>query len=156
MWVQYLNQYIEIDELDKDILRELRVDARQSYRRLAEKLGVSPATIILRIRRLMKRGIVRAFTIDLDLSKLGFQSMAFIMVKLDPKKSRTSIDLLKKDPNVAELYEVTGDYHVLMKVYSRDPKELASIIDRVRLTDGINDASVIYVLRCVKEGIIEV
>ncbi|MEM3989959.1 MAG: hypothetical protein QW479_06155 [Desulfurococcaceae archaeon] len=46
--------------------------------------------------------------------------------------------------------------HVLMKVYSRDPKELASIIDRVRLTDGINDASVIYVLRCVKEGIIEV
>ncbi|MCS7128378.1 MAG: Lrp/AsnC family transcriptional regulator [Desulfurococcaceae archaeon] len=151
-----MNQYIEIDELDKDILRELRVDARQSYRRLAEKLRVSPATIIFRIRRMMKRGIVKAFTIDLDLAKLGFQSMAFIMVKLDPRKSRNSMDLLKKDPNVAELYEVTGDYHALMKVYSRDPKELANIIDRVRLTDGVNDANVIYVLRCVKEGIIEV
>lgn len=151
-----MSQFIEIDELDRDILRELRVDARQSYRRLAEKLGVSPATIILRIRRLMKRGIVRAFTIELDLAKLGFQSMAFIMVKLDPKKSRTSIELLKKDPNVAELYEVTGDYHALMKVYSRDPRELASIIDRVRLTDGINDVSIIYVLRCVKEGVVGV
>ncbi len=142
----------DIDDLDIEILRLLQSNARLSYRSIASRLNVSPATILVRLRKLKKKGIIKGFTVEVDPYKLGFQSLAFILVKADPRKIKQVIARLIREPAIVEVYEVTGEYHVIVKAWAHDPSDLASVIDRIRLIDGVIDTNTIYVLRIAKES----
>ncbi|MHC1582708.1 MAG: Lrp/AsnC family transcriptional regulator, partial [Candidatus Syntropharchaeia archaeon] len=62
----------KIDELDIKIIRELKRDARTSYREIAERLGVAEGTVYNRIHKLKEIGAIRRFIPDIDYSKLGY------------------------------------------------------------------------------------
>ncbi len=141
----------ELDDLDIEILRLLQVNARLSYRRIAEKLGVSPATVLVRLRKLKRKGVVKGFTVEIDPYKLGYQVLAFMLVRTDPKKLRRVVVRLMKEPYIVGVYEVTGDYHILLKLWARGPEDLAGIIDRIRVIDGVVDTNTLYVLKIDKE-----
>lgn len=51
-----------IDELDRKILDALRKDARTSSRKIARMLGVTPPTIIARIKKLEEMGIITGYS----------------------------------------------------------------------------------------------
>jgi len=150
--ITVLSIFGELDDLDLEILRLLQINARLSYRKIAERLGVSPATILVRLRRLKKKGIVKGFTVEIDPYKLGYQSLAYMLLKVDPRKLRKVISRFMKEPYIVEIYEITGDYHLLIKLWARDPGDLANIIDRIRLIDGVNDTNTLYVLKINKES----
>lgn len=147
-----MSVFSDLDDLDLEILRLLQINARLSYRKIAERLGVSPATILVRLRRLKKKGIIKGFTVEIDPYKLGYQSIAYMLIKIDPRKLRRVISRLMKEPYIVEIYEITGDYHLLIKLWARDPANLANIIDRIRLIDGVNDTNTLYVLKINKES----
>lgn len=147
-----MSVFSDLDDLDLEILRLLQINARLSYRKIAERLGVSPATILVRLRRLKKKGIIKGFTVEIDPYKLGYQSIAYMLIKIDPRKLRRVISHLMKEPYIVEIYEITGDYHLLIKLWARDPANLANIIDRIRLIDGVNDTNTLYVLKINKES----
>lgn len=142
---------VGLDDLDREILRMLVLNSRMSYRRIAVRLGVSPATVLVRLRKLRKKGIIKGFTVDLDPEKLGFNVQAYMFVKTDPKKTRSVLLRLSRMNNIVEMYEVTGDYHLLLKIWAEDQKALANIIDQVRLIDGVTNTSTILVLRSIKK-----
>ncbi len=144
--------YSDLDDLDLEILRLLQVNARLSYRKIAERLGVSPATVLVRLRKLRRKGIVKGFTVEIDPYKLGYQSLAYMLIRVDPRKIRKVIARLLKEPYIVEIYEVTGDYHLLIKLWARNPSDLANIIDRIRLVDGVRDTNTLYVLKINKES----
>ena len=143
--------YGELDELDIGILRLLQSNARLSYRGIASRLGVSPATVLVRLKKLRRKGVLKGFTIVLDPYKLGYNSLAFILVKTDPRRTKYVAARLLREPFITEIHEVTGDYHLLVKVWAKDNVDLANIIDRIRLVDGVVDTNTLYVLRIVKE-----
>lgn len=60
----------DLDDLDLEILELLLEDARRSYSDIAERVGVSGPTVSDRIDRLVDRGVIRRFTVDLDRSLL--------------------------------------------------------------------------------------
>lgn len=141
----------ELDDLDKEIIRMLAINSRMSYRKIAEKLGVSPATIIVRLRKLRKKGIIKSFTIDLDPEKLGYSVQAYMLVKTDPKKTRNVLIKLSRIDNIVEISEVTGDYHLLLKIWAEDQRALAKVIDRIRIIDGVVDTNTMLVLKCIRK-----
>ena len=63
-----------LDSLDKKILKNLTVDARQSARQLALKLEVSTVTILSRIKKLEKEEIILGYTATIDHEKIGYSS----------------------------------------------------------------------------------
>ncbi len=140
----------DLDDLDLEIIRILLVNSRTSYRKIAEKIGVSPATVLIRLRKLRRKGIIRGFTIDLDPNKLGYNVQAYILVKTEPKKTRNVWSRIASLKNVVEAYEVTGEYNILAKVWVEDYKSLANTIDLVRGIDGVVDTNTIIVLRPIK------
>ncbi|WFO75412.1 Lrp/AsnC family transcriptional regulator [Desulfurococcaceae archaeon MEX13E-LK6-19] len=145
-----MSSRIDLDDLDREIIKLLMLNSRMSYRKIAERLGVSPATVLVRLRKLRKKGVIRGFTVDIDPEKLGFSVQAYMLIKTDPKKTRNVLIRLSKMDNIVELCEVTGDYHLLLKVWAEDQKALANIIDQVRLVDGVVDTNTMLVLRSVK------
>ena len=64
---------VEIDEIDYKLLNELAMNARIPLIELAEKLGCSSQNVNYRVKNLIKRDIIKAFRVNIDLSKLGLQ-----------------------------------------------------------------------------------
>ncbi len=147
-----MSVYGELDELDLGILRLLQSNARLSYRSIASRLNVSPATVLVRLRKLKRKGVIKGFTVVLDPYKLGYQSLAYILVKTDPRRTRYVAARLLREPYIVEVYEVTGDYHLLIKTWAHSPSDLANVIDRIRVLEGVVDTNTLYILRIVKEA----
>ncbi|MGH1568039.1 MAG: Lrp/AsnC family transcriptional regulator, partial [Nitrosopumilus sp.] len=71
---------MNIDETDKKILNHLLVDARQSARQLAFKLGMSTVTILSRIKKLEKEKVIHRYSAIIDHEKIGYSLTAIIEI----------------------------------------------------------------------------
>lgn len=140
-----------LDETDRRILRILQENAKTPYSRIARMLGVSEATVHIRVRRLRERGVIRGFRADVDPEKVGKGVTAFVLVKADPKKYSRVLEELTKIPDVYELYDVTGEYYALAKIRVGSREELARILDTIGNVDGVTSTYTMYVLRVIKE-----
>jgi DNA-binding Lrp family transcriptional regulator len=69
-----------IDETDEKILKHLLVDARQSARQLALKLGMSTVTVLSRIKKLEKANVIQRYTAIIDHEKIGYTLTAIIEI----------------------------------------------------------------------------
>ncbi len=111
-----------IDELDMEILRVLRKDARTPVKTIAESLGRRRATIHNRIQKLEENGIIRNYTIAPDFRKLGKPITAFLLVSILPEtiQIEDSLETLSRKlanlEHVVEVYNITGEFDYLMKV----------------------------------------
>lgn len=141
----------EIDEVDREILRMLQDDARISFKKIAEKLNVSEATIFVRVKKLLKRKIIKRFTAIISPETLGKNITAFILINADPKKLQKVLESLSKIDDVYEVYDVTGSYYAIVKVRTEDQNKLAKMIDEIGLIDGIVSTETALVLRSIKE-----
>ena len=137
-----------IDEIDLRILSKLVQDSRIPFSRLARELGVSESTVYLRIKRLRELGILKSFSAIVDLSRLGYEVEAFIKIKVGNQWSPLEVaEALEKISGVMEVYEVSGDFPILIKVLARNNNELSNIIDSIMKVKGVTDIDVMYVIR---------
>jgi len=141
----------QLDETDKKILRVLQEDAKIPYSRLARMLNVSEATIHLRIKKLKQLGILRGFHADIDPAKIGRGTLAFILIKAQPKLYDQVLNKLSKIKDIYELYDVTGEFYALAKVRVGNREELAKLLDEIGRIDGVESTYTMYVLRVIKE-----
>jgi Lrp/AsnC family leucine-responsive transcriptional regulator len=72
---------IVLDQIDSEILAILRDDARIPYQALGQRVHLSPNAAADRVRRLIRTGVIRRFTIDIDQSQLGRDLEAVIDVR---------------------------------------------------------------------------
>lgn len=71
-------------DLKPRLVSELMKNSRKSDRELAKALGVSQPTVTRLRTRLENEGIIKEYTIVPDFSKLGFDLLSIIMLKLNP------------------------------------------------------------------------
>jgi Lrp/AsnC family transcriptional regulator for asnA, asnC and gidA len=140
-----------LDERDKEILRILQRDARTPFSRIARMLGVSEATIHLRVRRLREAGVIKGFYAVLDPGKAGLPEEAYVFIRVEPGLRRRAAEKLSVIKGVYELYEVSGEHQLLAKIRAAGKEELAGIIDSIGSVDGVLATKTIYVLRPLKE-----
>ena len=140
-----------IDEIDKMILKMLQDDARTAFRKIAEKMGVSEATIFVRVKKLLEKGVIRRFTALVSPELLGKSLAAFILIKANPKRLQTVLDTLSNLDAVYEVYDVTGTFYAIAKIRTENREKLANIIDQIGLIEGIISTETALVLKCVKE-----
>ncbi len=73
---------VAIDRIDREILAILLDDSRISWQTLGDRVHLSPNAVAERVRRLMRRGIIRRFTVDIDQRALGRDLMAVIDARI--------------------------------------------------------------------------
>jgi Lrp/AsnC family transcriptional regulator for asnA, asnC and gidA len=142
---------VNIDEVDKAILKMLQEDARIPFRKIAEKAGVSEATIFIRVKKLQKNKVIKKFTALVSPELLGKNLTAFILINTSPKMLQLVLNTLKTMEEINEIYDVTGTYYVIAKIITEDREKLAIIIDKIGLIEGIIKTETAIVLRCIKE-----
>jgi len=131
------NQLIEepkIDDLDKNIINQLVVDARVSYAELAKKFSVSPATIHVRVEKMKASGIITGTKLAVEPKKLGYGVCCFIGITLKSAGDYSEvIEQLNDIEEVVEAYYTTGQYSVFIKIFCHSIEELHwLLVDKIQ------------------------
>lgn len=141
----------KIDKMDLKILSELQEDARKSLREIAEKLGVTEATIYNRINKLKKLGVIERFIPVINYSKLGYDLIAVIGITAKGGKVVEVEKLLAQMPNVTAVYDVTGEFDVIAVSKFRDRDSLNEFVKNIGKLEFVEKTYTMLVLNVVKE-----
>ncbi len=98
-----------IDDIDREILRQLTIDGRMSYRHLGEKVGLSSTAAAARMERLADCGVVSGYQVQIDQRALGNMIHAIVDVKFNQSTySDAFVENLAAMENVDNAWSVTG------------------------------------------------
>ena len=151
-----LNSYLNLDEIDSKILQLLQQDASLTNVKLAEKIGLSAAATLARVRKLEQDELIDSYSIRVNHEKLRFGLLFFVSVQLSSHdvelvdKFRVAIRELAE---VIECHFVTGGSDYLLKVAVKDRAALEDFLVR-KLTPipGVDRMQTSLVLNEVKKG----
>jgi DNA-binding Lrp family transcriptional regulator len=107
----------ELDEVDYRILKELCADARASDVCLAEKTNLSSTAVARRRKSLEERGVVRSYSADLDLPKLGYGVVVVVSIELSSQVEKALNEFERevvKCPSVSYCGFISGDTDFLI------------------------------------------
>ncbi len=113
---------MELDGTDVKILRILLSDARLSSRQIARKTGRSIGTVLSRMKKMEKTGIIKEYSAILDHEKLGYELTVIIEITISKGRLLEIAKDIAKVPNVCCVYNVTGltDAMVVAKFKKRE------------------------------------
>ena len=116
---------IALDAIDLQILRALQENARLTTKELAARVNLSTTPVFERMKRLERAGFIKQYVAVLDAEKLGRGFTVFCSVKLKQMNrsvARDFISVIKDIPQVAECYNISGEYDYLLKIQAPDMK----------------------------------
>lgn len=140
-----------IDEINQDILAELKKNCRISYRKLSKKINLSTATAIERIKRMENEGVIKKYTISLDHEKMGNDFMAIIQISI---KHGYLIDVQKKIgllSGVTGVYDVTGKYDSIVIAMAKNRAEFNNLIKKISSIPNIERTNTNIILNVIKD-----
>ena len=128
---------IELDEVDRSLLKALAEDATQNAGALGRRFGLSQPATWRRIKRLQDSGAIAGRKLDLDYEKLGFGVTVFLGVKL-ATKGRVSLEDFERAvsaiPEVQTVEHVLGLYDYRLRVTACDISDFERVLRRRVMT----------------------
>jgi DNA-binding Lrp family transcriptional regulator len=142
---------MELNETDIKILQALLEDARFSSRQIAKKVGVSVGTVLSRIKKMEREGIIKSYSAVLDQEKLGYELTVVTEITVSKGRLVETEKEIAKMPNVCCVYDVTGltDAVIIAKFKGRE--ELGQFTKRMLALPYIERTNTHVVLTTVKE-----
>lgn len=129
--MKIINKNLEIDGIDKEILRALMEDARTPILEIARKVGISGAAIHQRLRKLEKSGLISGSKFIINPKALGYTTMAFVGIYLDKAMNNPeAVKQLQKIPEVLECHYTTGNWSIFIKILCRDNEHLMHLLNK--------------------------
>ena len=129
----------KIDEKDKEILNLLQENYRISYQDLSNKVGLAASTIHNRVQNMLKNGIIRNFDTVVCPLKVGYDAVAILGLSVEHAKVNDVAETLSKYDEVQLVATSTGDYDLIVQIYSKDENALWRFIkERIKTLEGVN------------------
>jgi len=122
------------------LLYELTNDGSISVPVLSKKLGINASVLYSRIKRLMKKKLIKKFTIEIDESLLGLGVKASVGINRDPKLKEIIHKKFMETSEVVSISEVTGRFDIIVHVYAKNLEALhAVVIEKIGKIEGIQN-----------------
>ncbi len=139
-------------DLDARLIEALRDDARRSLRELGEALGVSTSTVRNHLRELEESGVIVGYRPVVDYSRLGYGLVAVIRIKARGDALPRIVEALVADDRLTHVYEITGEFDVMVIGRFRSETEMNREIKRLLGLPGIEGTNTSIVLSAPKEA----
>lgn len=145
-----------LDQADRHILRLLQEDGRITNADLARQVGLSPPSMLQRVRRLEQKGLIKGYTARLDPEKLGFSLQVLAMISLAMHQDQPIENFISQVEGVPEILEcshVSGDYDFLLKIVAKDMNDYERIVrDHLSKIKSVGKIHSCFVLRTNKSS----
>jgi Lrp/AsnC family transcriptional regulator for asnA, asnC and gidA len=141
---------LELDQIDKAIIRHLQADGRMSYADLGPAVGLSPAAVRQRVRTLLEAGAMQIVAVT-DPIRLGFEIQAMVGFRVQG-------DLESVAAEIAGLVEVsylvitTGRFDLLAEIVAEDNEHLLEVLSRIRSIPSVEASEAFTYLRLTKQS----
>ena len=122
---------MNIDKIDRLLLKLLAQDARLSIKSLSEQVGLSAPATAERVRSLEENHIIEGFSITINLEALGYPLMAIVRVKPLAGQLHYVQKLIQQMPECSECDKVTGEDCFVMRLQVRSMQHLDEILDPI-------------------------
>ena len=130
---------LKIDEIDAKLLTALTEDSSISVPKLSKKIMVNPSVCYSRIKRLVRRGLIKKFTIVANEELLGYGVTALVGLNTEGKKREDILKSIASLPEAREIGEVTGRFDIMVTVKARSLDDLHNIVTgKIGNIDGVN------------------
>ncbi|MCA9486699.1 Lrp/AsnC family transcriptional regulator [Candidatus Woesearchaeota archaeon] len=139
------------DEEDLLILNSLRENAKISLRDLAKKTGISFVTVMKRIKKLEKEEIIKQYTTLMNYEQLGYDIHVLIQMRVSNGKLFEVENTIAKTPNVYAVYDVTGDFDVVVLARFKTTRQLDIFVKKMQQMDFVERTSTRFILNTIKE-----
>ena len=125
------------DDLDRKLLARLQANARESTANIARKLGVARTTVLARMARLEREGVVVGYTVRLahDEGEHGVQ--AYVGITVEPKSARDVTRQLGKFTELKQLSSVSGEFDYIALLRAESTRRLDALLDDIGELKGV-------------------
>jgi Lrp/AsnC family leucine-responsive transcriptional regulator len=121
---------MRLDDKDHKIIEQLRLNSRSSVRDIAKATELRPSTVHERIKRLINEKVIERFTLKLNNEAIGESFIVFMLVSGTPT-SYVGAPILS-NPHIKEVFGVTGECDMLMKLKFKDVAEFNDFVIKFR------------------------
>lgn len=140
-----------IDEKDLKILKILMENSRTPVKKMAEALNISDVAVNKRIKKLESLGVIKRYTIDVDIKKLGYNVVSITGIDVAPESIFSVAEYLKDLENVKYLALTSGDHPIMAIIFGKDNSELAKIHEEISKKEGVKRVCPSIILDVLKE-----
>jgi Lrp/AsnC family transcriptional regulator, regulator for asnA, asnC and gidA len=141
-----------LDNINLQIIDFLGRDSSTPFVEIAKHIGISDATVHIRVKRLIAAGIINKFTISVDNNRLGYDHLAFMGINIEPGFAEEITVDLSKVEEVLEIHEIHGRFDLLLKVRAKNLEQMRDIVvNKIRILPHIIETELMTVLKSRKE-----
>ncbi|MCS7114367.1 MAG: Lrp/AsnC family transcriptional regulator [Nitrososphaerota archaeon] len=140
-----------VDKTDLAILKFLQEDASMPFTEIARQLKISESTVRKRVEKLKREGVIKKFTVIIEPSKIGLNTVAIVGVDVDPSKLLEASQKLCEIPEAKYVATSTGDHMIMTEIWTKDGRELTKIIsEKIGTIEGVKKICPAIVLEMLK------
>ena len=134
------------DQLDRDLLALLQANARDSTANLARRLGVARTTVLARLARLEREGVIVGYTVRLGHDVADRAVQAYVGIVTEPKKAKDVTRKLARLPELRQLCSVSGEFDYIAVLRADTTARLDALLDEIGEIEGVHKTTTSVVL----------
>lgn len=147
---------MDLDSVERQILRLLQGDGRLSNVALAERVGLSESPCFRRVKRLEEAGLIRGYAAVVDQRLLGLSVTAFVLVTMEKQPDAATeafIAEVEAEEHIVECYATSGSHDYLMKVVARNIDHFSELcMQRILKFPGVMHVESSFSLKEIKHS----
>lgn len=145
---------MQIDDIDRRVLRHLQEDGRLAMAKLAAQVGLSTGACWRRVEKLEEAGVIKGREVVINHRAMGYEVEVFLRITLDKTQGNafdTFIKAAREIPEVAGIQTLLGRVDIRMDVRARDLAHYQEIYkERILALPHINDVEALMLISEVK------
>ncbi len=144
-----------LDEADRRILRHLLAEPEASNAVLADRAGVTAASLWRRLERMRANGTIKAVRSRIDWRNLGYEvqvSLRFTLDKTNPRAFDDFTAAAREVPEVTEIQTFLGSVDFRLSVIARDMAHWQQIYrEKILTLPHVSDSDALMMVATVKD-----
>ncbi|MDR6713340.1 DNA-binding Lrp family transcriptional regulator [Pseudomonas hunanensis] len=137
---------IALDDIDRQLIALLQINARESVATLARHLGIARTTVNSRLARLEKSKIISGYGVRLGQRLIGGGLQAYVGIKVQPRAGKDVVRRMSAMGQVQQLCAVSGEFDYVAWLHTDSPEQLDQLLDQIGSLEGVEKTTTSIIL----------
>lgn len=137
-----------LDEIDRQLIAALQINARESVATLARTLGIARTTVNSRLARLEKSGVITGYGVRLGQRVADGGLQAYVGITVKPRSGKEVLRRLTAMAEVQVLCTVSGEFDYVAWLRADSPERLDLLLDEIGNVEGVERTTTSIILSC--------
>ena len=135
-----------LDEIDRQLIAALQLNARESVAMLARQLGIARTTVNSRLARLEKTKVITGYGVRLSQRLIDGGLQAYVGITVQPRSGKDVVRRLSAMAQVQQLCAVSGEFDYVAWLHTESPEQLDQLLDRIGNVEGVEKTTTSIIL----------